>query len=191
MRKIPTVFERDWNGDRSRVLDQPVAECQWVFDGEGVATRKHDGTAVAVINGSVFKRHEIKPGKDAPAAFLKLDHDEETGKTVGWVPAGDGPEDKWLREAVADSVHPERGFPAVTLPDGTFELVGPKIQGNPEGYETHRLIRHSDAEPYIVPRTFEGMRALLSALNVEGFVFHHEDGRMAKIKARDFGIKRP
>lgn len=27
-------------------------------------------------------------------------------------------------------------------------------------------------------------------MNIEGIVFHHPDGRMAKIKLRDFGISR-
>ena len=48
MKKIPTIFERDWDGDRSRVLPIPVAEADWVFAGEGVATRKYDGTACLI-----------------------------------------------------------------------------------------------------------------------------------------------
>ena len=45
MQKIPTLFERDWTGDRSRVLDKVNPEAAWVLAGEGVATRKRDGTA--------------------------------------------------------------------------------------------------------------------------------------------------
>ena len=56
MKKIPTIFERDWDGDRSRVLDKPSPGCEWVFNSEGVATRKYDGTCAAIINGSLFKR---------------------------------------------------------------------------------------------------------------------------------------
>jgi hypothetical protein len=153
----------------------------WVFAGEGVATRKYDGTACLIEDGVLYKRHEVRPNKQIPEGFRQVEDDLETGKTVGWIPVGEGPEDKWHRDALARN----QG-----LPDGTYELVGPKIQGNPERFDQHTLIRHSDAEPYIVPRTYEGMRNLLSELDVEGFVFHHEDGRMAKIKARDFGIKR-
>jgi hypothetical protein len=40
MQKIPTIFERDWNGDRSRVIDKPNPACDWVFRGEGCATRR-------------------------------------------------------------------------------------------------------------------------------------------------------
>lgn len=45
MRKMPTLFERDWNGDRSRVTEKVNPLAQWVIDGEGVPTQKHDGTA--------------------------------------------------------------------------------------------------------------------------------------------------
>ena len=43
MEKIPTLFERD---DHFHVVDQPRAECAWVFDGEGTGTEKLDGTNV-------------------------------------------------------------------------------------------------------------------------------------------------
>lgn len=179
MEKIPTVFERDWNGDRSRVVTQVNPRCQWVIDGEGVATRKLDGTSCLVRGGKLFKRREVKDGAPWPADFELSTVDNETGKTVGWVPVGDGPEDRYHREA--------------TLPtlDGTYELVGPKVQGNPERREAHILIAHSGTGQYPdAPRTFDGLRDWLSGKDIEGVVFHHPDGRMAKIKLRDFGWKR-
>lgn len=181
MKKIPTMFERDWDGDRSRVLDKPHPDCGWVFDGEGVATRKLDGTSCLVRAGKLYKRRELRAGQIIPHDFEIVETDEETGKTVGWVPVGDGPEDRWHREAVA----------SLPIVDGTYELVGPKIQGNPEGYPLHALVRHNTLliDAYI-ERTFAGIRAFLEANDFEGIVFHHFDGRMAKIKKRDFGLKR-
>jgi hypothetical protein len=74
---------------------------------------------------------------------------------------------------------------------GTYELIGPKINGNPEGEESHVLREHEFAEGCFVPvLTCEGIREQVRALaatdGCEGVVFHHPDGRMAKIKARDF-----
>lgn len=74
---------------------------------------------------------------------------------------------------------------------GTYELCGPKINRNPERYPGHRLVRHEDAAPIKVGAlTWEGIRAAVLAAaeadGVEGIVRHHDDGRMAKIKARDF-----
>ena len=67
MKKIPTIFERDWNGDRSRVLPIPMPDCDWVFAGEGVALRKYDGTAVDDRSTvELFKRHEVRQGKPTP-----------------------------------------------------------------------------------------------------------------------------
>lgn len=186
MKKIPTIFERDWAGDKSRVVNviNPVA--QWVFDGEGVATRKIDGTCAMMRDNRMFKRRELRNGEAEPIGFEIADHDNETGKTVGWVPVGDGPEDKYHREA--------RDRRA-SWPDGTYELVGPKIQGNPEEFEFHTLVPHgspmSAAGPLAgVPREYEALRQWMQGKNIEGVVFHHPDGRMAKIKLRDFGLKR-
>lgn len=65
------------------------------------------------------------------------------------------------------------------------------MQGNPDGYDTHVLVKHSEAEQYAgVPRTFTGLRDCLADKDIEGLVFHHPDGRMAKIKKRDFGQPR-
>jgi len=180
MKKIPTIFERDWNGDRSRVLDKPHEDCAWVFAGEGIATRKIDGTCCMVRGGVLFKRRELKAGQAAPADFEAEGTDIETSKTVGWLPVGDGPEDALHREAFS-----------ITVADGTYELVGPKVQGNPERYDRHRLVPHSSLamseEP---PRDFAGLARWLEGKDIEGIVFHHPDGRMAKIKLRDFGLKR-
>jgi hypothetical protein len=124
MKKIPTVFERDWQGgDRSRVLDKVHPGCEWVLVGEGHATRKLDGTCCLVRDGMLYKRRELRKGEIAPPLFERADYDEETGKTIGWVPVGNGPEDQWHRD-------------------------------------------------------------------IEGLVFHHPDGRMAKIKLKDFGLRR-
>ena len=183
MRKIPTVFERDWNGDRSRVVNQPHKDCTWVFAGEGVATRKIDGSCCIVRDGKLYKRRELRKGEKAPPLFEAADHDEETGKTVGWVPCDIGPEDKWHMQA----------FEARVFADGTYELVGPKTQGNPERYEAQTLVSHSD--PSLIfdpqpPRDFDGLRTWMAGKDIEGIVWHHPDGRMAKLKLRDFGIKR-
>lgn len=185
MKKIPTIFERDWEGDRSRVLDKPTPECAWVFAGEGVATRKVDGTCCAVMGGQFFKRRELRLDDVRPLGFEMADYDVMTEKLVGWVPVGDGPEDRYHREAWES---------AGILLDGTYELVGPKVQGNPERAKSSLLIKHGDGTAGVIngaPRTFDGLREWLASQNIEGIVFHHPDGRMAKIKLRDFGLKRP
>ncbi|MFM9500934.1 hypothetical protein ACKI1Q_46130, partial [Streptomyces galilaeus] len=76
---------------------------------------------------------------------------------------------------------------------GTYELVGPKIGtrggANPENLSVHDLKYHG-ADLIDVEPTFDAIFEYLSTHDVEGIVWHHPDGRMAKIKGTDFGIKR-
>jgi hypothetical protein len=66
MRKIPTLFKRDEN-NRKHVTSEANPECHWVLDGDGVATRKYDGTSCLVKDGKFFRRYEVKKGKTPPA----------------------------------------------------------------------------------------------------------------------------
>lgn len=181
MKKIPTLYIRDWDNDPKYVTREPNPECSWVLEGAGVATRKYDGTCVLFDGTEWWARREVKPGKPAPDRFLEADHDDETGKTIGWEPAENTGFFKFLRQAEDDD-----GWAT-----GTYELCGPKINGNPENLTEHRLIRHDEAEvirPFAL--TYEGIRDTVLLLadqgGCEGIVWHNPDGRRAKIKARDF-----
>ena len=181
MNKIPTIFKRNPE-NMNELLNEQHPDCQWVFDGEGIATKKYDGTCVLIEwDKSYWKRREVKQNKKAPKCFISISTDKITGKTVGWVPVDPIDNDnKWHIEA----------FDPLLLP-GTYELCGPKIQGNPEGFKKHILIYHETAQQFNdVPRNFEGLKQWLNNRDIEGIVFHHPDGRMAKIKKRDFGLSR-
>jgi len=186
MKKIISLFQRNYAGDYL-VRPDVVPGAEWVLAGEGVPTRKYDGTCCLVRAGVLYKRHEIKPGNAEPIGFEEVDSDSVTGKRVGWVPVGDGPEDRWHREAWG------HGY---GVADGTYELVGPKIQGNPERFPRHALIRHGwvyaiDVDVFgPVPLDFDGLKSWFQGKDIEGIVWHHPDGRMVKIKGRDFGITR-
>ncbi len=180
MKKIISLFQRNYDGDRL-VRDEVVPGAEWVANGEGIATRKYDGTCCMVREGKLYKRCEIKPAGKVPPLFEPATEiDENTGKQQGWLPVGDGPEDKWHREAFIDP----------DLPDGTYELCGPKVQGNAEHLEKHVLLAHGSDVLIDAPITFDKLIAYLESTPIEGIVWHHTDGRMVKIKAKDFGIKR-
>ena len=74
--------------------------------------------------------------------------------------------------------------------DGTYELCGPKVQGNPERYDHHLLVRHGSEVLADAPRTFLALGHYLADNDIEGIVWHHPDGRMVKIKGKDFGLRR-
>lgn len=177
MRKIPTLFVRDPD-DRAHVLPEVEVGCLWVHRGEGVATRKYDGTCVWFDGEHWWARRAVKPGKATPPGFRVLQVDVVTGIAVGWEPAEQSSFTKFLAEALAGGE---------TWRTGTYELVGPKINRNPEGFPGHFLVEHATAELLPgAPRDFEGLREWLTSRRFEGIVWHHPDGRMAKLKRRDF-----
>jgi hypothetical protein len=182
MEKIPTLFERD---DRFRVIDRPRAECAWVFEGEGVGTEKLDGTNIRL---TVRSERLVRVEKRRNPSKLQ----KKQGIVDGWyVDAADGAEDKWIMEAA-------RNTDVSGWPDGEHpcEALGPRIQGNPLGLDEHRCVPFNLQVPAYenVPRSYDGLCEFLAALDsrfapgslAEGIVFHHPDGRRAKIKRKDF-----
>jgi len=164
VKKIPTIFQRNHETDHL-VRDEIVPGCEWVFEREGVATIKWDGTACLIRDGKLFKRYELKKGKTPKPGFEPAQEaDPITGDIPGWIPVGDESDSQYHREAFAAA----RG----TWPDGTYELIGPKIQGNPHGVDSHMFKAHGDTiinGRYLV-RTFEGLRDYLQQHEIEGIV---------------------
>ena len=183
MKKIISLFQRNYDGDRL-VRGEVVPGAEWVLAGEGTATQKFDGTCCLILEAKLWKRYTVKRGRKPPLRFLQAsDVDPVTGKQTGWVPIVNATEDQYHREALLNA----DGY----LHDGTYELVGPKIQGNPEGFQSHTLLRHGAHHLNGAPaRAFEAIKAYLKETAIEGIVWHHGDGRMVKIKTKDFGLKR-
>lgn len=181
MVKIISLFKRNYNTDRL-VYNEVVEGAEWVINGEGIATQKFDGTCCMVRDGKLYKRYDARRGRVPPIDFEPTQEpDEVTGHWPGWVPIVCG--DRWHVEAALNSYVNE-------LEDGTYELIGPKIQGNPEKVSRHILIPHGRAVLRECPRDYEGIKQYLSIRDIEGIVWHRSDGRMVKIKKRDFGMKR-
>lgn len=177
MKKIKTVFLIDRDVKRAT----EVVQEGWVIAGEGVATIKFDGTSSMIKDGLLYKRYDAKHGKTPPDGFIPAETapDVNTGHWPGWLRVSDtAPEDKWHREAFA-----EGGFE-----DGTYELVGPKVQKNKYALAKHMLVKHGSVT-VAVERTREALVRWLEENEHEGLVFHHPDGRMAKLRRKDFGLK--
>ena len=60
------------------------------------------------------------------------------------------------------------------------------MNGNPEALTQHTLIPHGLFRLRDVPLDYDGLAAFHGRAALEGLVWHHPDGRMAKIKKRDF-----
>ncbi len=193
MLKIPCLFVRDFS-QRPPILFHVVTDgCEWVMAGEGTHTRKWDGTAVLARDGKLYARFDCKKGRTPPDGFepCQDEPDAVTGHWPGWVPVTDQPQYKWHAKTHSET---DGG-----LQDGTYELCGPKVNGNPEGLESHVFIRHGSPHlmgvvgdiAELTDRSFEGINAYLADNVMEGLVFHAPDGRMAKIRRADFGLAWP
>lgn len=189
MKKIPSLFVRDWNGDRSRVLDQINPEAQWVLTGRALPYRKRDGTAVLVSqDGLVYRRFDAKKGRKPPASFIEASPpDPLTGHWPGWVfLVKEDPTDMWFFTTAQPNV------------PGTYEFCGPKVNGNPERLIWHQYIKH-DSELLLrtgddeVPcHDLATLKGWFEQHLIEGIVWHEIGGEgMAKIKRKDLGLPWP
>lgn len=180
MKKIPCLFKRDWSKKERPLLDEVLEGSEWVINGEGVATKKYDGTCCLVEKGVLYKRYTLKNGKKPPLDFVPATEvDKITGKQFGWRPV-----------TAKDKYHVEVFSKQRCSLDGTYELCGPKVQGNPEKLSSHILIKHGRGILRRAPRDFNNLKKYLASNDMEGIVWHHPDGRMVKIKGVDFGINR-
>lgn len=185
MKKISTLFAKDPN-NLARVVNKINAENAWVINGEAIATRKFDGTSSAIINGELYKRFDAKKGRTIPANAIPCQEaDLITGHHPHWLKCERSKsEDKYFFEAF-DRLEDKT--------DGTYELCGPKVQGNPENFEKHTLVKHGSEIIDLENVAFEDLKVFLmnDETDMEGIVFHHKsDGRMCKLRKSDFGVKR-
>lgn len=191
MRKIPTLFLRPESGPRNQayVTAEPHPDCAWVFAGEGIATEKLDGTNVrlTVRAGTIVRVEKRRnPTREQKALGIIEPWYVDTALSL--------PEDVWIKKAV-------EGTDTKSWPDGdhSCEALGPSIQGNPLGLDKHvcvpfDLVGNLYAYDCPMQANRDGLRTLLLTLDsryspghlAEGIVFHHPDGRRAKIKRKDF-----
>lgn len=208
MKKIKSLFKRDYEGTHL-VYNEVVEGCEWVINGEGIPTQKWDGTCCMIKNGVLYKRYDRKLNKSACSRKKKgfkgpwTIHDFKdlpknwtpaqmfdpvSGHWPGWLPVGEGPEDKYFREALESYVSQHGANPE----EGTYELIGEKVGTNDEQIMGHVIIAHGEdlTDMSGCPRDFDGIKEWLEDKDIEGVVWHHKDGRMCKIKKKDFGLTR-
>ena len=183
MIKMKTLFKKDKS--QRCVIDELDPENAWVLT-HGIASRKYDGTACAIIDGQLYRRFDLKKGRTLPPNSIPCQEaDEFTGHHPHWTKCERSDNvNKWHFVAF-DSMD--------DIQDGTYELCGEKVQGNPENIQGHQLIPHGAdiLDIDLSSLSFDSLRAYLTIANIEGIVFKHkEDGRMCKLRKSDFGIKR-
>jgi len=182
MKKISTLFQKD-PSNLGLVINEINPENEWVFT-DGIPTRKFDGTATAIINGELYKRYDAKKGRQIPEGAIPCQEaDAITGHHPHWLKCDRSKnDDKYFFE----------GFDALeNKEDGTYELCGVKVQGNPEKIKGHILIKHGVVKLILEGDSFEYLKQYLEQADIEGIVFHHKsDDRMCKLRKSDFGAIR-
>jgi hypothetical protein len=189
MKKIPTLFEREFENHKIvGITDKITPGCEEAFL-HGQATVKLDGSCCAIINGKFYKRYDAKKGKEPPEGAIPCcDPDPVTGHWPHWVMVDpDDPADKWFVKAMVYSFVPEM----CDIPYLTYEAVGPHFNGNPYDLEKDILLMHGDVLLKSVPRTFEGIKKFLEDNLIEGIVFWLNGEPVCKIKRTDFGLPWP
>lgn len=196
MKKIPTLFKRTFDENNVVSITNEVTEgLEGILDGEGIATVKWDGACVMVKNGMLYKRYDAKNGKTPPEGAIPCcDPDPVTGHWPHWVVCDYAKsEDKWLCEAYLKAQDHMMSLER-RVEDGTYEVIGPKFQGNPYNLNDNIMLPHG-SEPIrelnYGTRTFERIRHYLETHNVEGIVFWKDGKPVCKIKRTDFGLKWP
>lgn len=186
MKKIPTLFKREFKGHKIVGITKDVINgMEWVIEGEGVATVKIDGACCAIIDGEFYKRYDAKKGKTPPKGAIPCDEpDPVTGHWPHWVKVdANDPADKWFIEAEKNARYKYTQM----VNYRTYEAIGKHFNGNPYklGYDT--LVPHG-GEIVEVSRTFEGIRDYLEKHYIEGLVFWLDGEPKCKIKRSDFGF---
>lgn len=191
MKKIPTLFKRQFEGHNIvNILPELSDESLgWVFNGEGTATVKIDGSCCAIIDGEFYKRYDAKKGKPVPEGAIKCQEEADpiTGHLPCWVKVDfNNSADKWFVNAYNntpfDYVYPK------TIHYVTYEAIGKHFNGNPYNLDDDILERHGE-RIVEVKRTFEGIKKYLEENYIEGIVFWKDGEPKCKIKRSDFGFE--
>ena len=183
MKKIKTLFERQFENHRIvKCLNKVQEGCEWVINGEGYATEKIDGTCCMIKDNILYKRFDYKVGRKLPVGAIPCQEkaDEITGHFPHWVKVDENnPSDKYYIQAFKEKSNWE---------NGTYELIGKHIQGNPYNLENEVLEKHGLRILDNVPRDYEGLKIYLEEHYIEGIVFYRGNGEMVKLKRSDFGF---
>ncbi len=185
MKKIKTIFDRDWQGNR-KVIDKYIDGLSPDILVGAKATEKLDGTNVRItIRAGVCVRAEKRKNPDKIQKHKGIEE-------PWYVDAYEcEPQDKYIFDGLKNT--------DLNLPDGEWsgELIGPDIQGNPLSLEINRIMFFTLNQAPVfenVPIDFNGLKEWLSNqkskygkdCGIEGIVWHCQNGEMYKIKRKDF-----
>lgn len=146
MQKIPTLFKKKYNDNGKYLGVIPEWNVELDPNKFYAITVKWDGTACAIIDGELYKRYDVKPGRNIPdGAIMCQPYDKGAKHNPCWVKCDrDNPDDKWYWAAFDKGRAYDKPVSSKTYPfnDDTYELVGKHIQNNPYHIDDEILIPH-------------------------------------------------
>lgn len=203
MKKIPTILPKDPNN------------LKLVTNGELLKGIKYfqlkiDGTSAMIKDGILYARYDIKLiiNKKGKKTFLTKEEvkhkipigaipcqepDEKSGHWPHWILVDENPQFKYILEAFNNI----KKSGLLDIDEGTYECIGPKIQGNPHNEEEHLLIPHNHSKlNYKIDfekmnnNPFEYFKNLFKDFNWEGLVAYNDKCEpIGKIRRSDFDYK--
>lgn len=203
MKKIPTILPKDPNN------------LKLVTNGELLKGIKYfqlkiDGTSVMIKDNLLYARYDIKLiiNKKGKKTFLTKEEvkhkipigaipcqepDEKSGHWPHWILVDENPQFKYILEAFNNMKKSE----LLNIVEGTYECIGPKIQGNPHNEEEHLLIPHNHSKlnykidfEKMNENSFEYFKNLFKDFNWEGLVAYNDKCEpIGKIRRSDFDYK--
>jgi len=195
MKKIPTIFPKDPN-DLGRIINGTLMNGiqHFKIKIDGTATMIKDGKPYARLDVKIFKRKKGKIinytrdeiiSKLPEGSIACQEPDEKSGHWPHWIPVTENnPSQKYILE----------GFNNLkNIIDGTYECIGPKIQGNPHGEDKHIWIPHFHEKLKIdIPElkneeVFDFFKEFFIDFPYEGCVAYNEfQEPIGKIRRSDF-----
>jgi len=201
MKKIPTIYPKDPNDLGLVVEAEPMKGIKYF-------QVKIDGTSCMIKDGKPYCRLDIKLFKKKNGKIVKTftkeelqkkipegaiacqEPDEKSGHWPHWTPVlENNPEHKYILE----------GFNNIENKiDGTYECIGPKINGNPHNMDRHVWVYHLDPvlrfNLDIYKYGFVYIKGLFEDEELfqwEGLVAYNEKNEpIGKIRRSDFGLKK-
>lgn len=187
-KKMPALFVID------RVNHIAVNEinekAEWLFQEKATATVKIDGTGILIdSDGNAFARRSVKKGKKAPENYIEFEIDFFTGHSFGIEPIEQSGFKKFFYEAL-DNFEGD-------LEQGTYELIGSKINKRYTDLDKHVLAKHGSEVAITIPdmrnidpnEAYEILEPLFAQFkkdNIEGIVWAGADGKRVKLRVADF-----
>lgn len=200
MKKISTILPKDPNNLGLVIPGE-------IMSGIEYFQLKIDGTSVMIKDDILYARYDIKLiiNKKGKKIFLTKEDvkdkipfgaipcqepDEKSGHWPHWILVNNNPQFKYIIEAFNNLEKSE-----LLEINGTYECIGPKIQGNPHNEEKHLLIPHNNSKlnykinfEEMNRNPYEFFKSLFEKFEWEGLVAYNKNKEpIGKIRRSDFG----